>query len=71
MYKVKYYALAKMSDGTVGNCEQFRNTYYTDHEIKNIQIALQNNIDKKYYDRKSNFVVVIMEIELIEGHMEL
>ena len=71
MYKVKYYTLAKLNDGTIGNCEQFRDTYYTEHSIPNIPIALQNNIDRKYDGKKTQYVVMITEILRIDGHMEL
>jgi hypothetical protein len=34
MYKVKYDAYSKSSDGSIGNIIQFRDTYYTEHVIE-------------------------------------
>jgi hypothetical protein len=70
MYKVRYYTVAKMNDGTCGNIEQFRNTYFTENEIQDIPKELQNTLDVMYSNRKTTFVPVIMEIELLEGHGE-
>ena len=71
MYKVKYYTVAELNDGSRGNIEQFRDIYYTDHNIENIPMALQNNVDRMYYKRKNRFMSIILEIEFIEGHMEI
>jgi len=70
MYKVKYEALAKMSDGSCGNITQFRNTYYTEHKIEDIPKELQRALDIIYESRKTKYVPFITEIEYIEGHGE-
>jgi len=70
MYKVKYYTLAKTNDGTIGNCEQFRDTYYTEYKIEDIPNELQKVLDNKYCNSKNKFVPVIMGIESITGHGE-
>ena len=67
MYKVKYYALAKCGDGTVGNILQFNNTYYTECEIADIPKVLQRAVDVIYNNK---YIIVIESIEKIKGHCD-
>lgn len=70
MYKVKYDAYSKSSDGSVGNIVQFRDTYFTEHKIEDIPTELQRVLDIMRENKKYKFVPFIIEIEYIEGHGE-
>lgn len=65
MYKVNYYTLCKMQDGSVGNIKQFDNVWYTEQEIEIMQTELQRVVDIMYNDK---YQPVIMSIERIKGH---
>lgn len=65
MYKVNYYTLGKMQDGSVGNIKQFDNVWYTEQEIEIMQTELQRVVDIMYNDK---YQPVIVSIERIKGH---
>jgi hypothetical protein len=68
LYKVDYYTLAKNKEGKIGNIEQFRNTYYTEHRLELIQPELERVLNIMYGSEK--FHPVLTNIELIKGHGE-
>lgn len=68
MYKVEYYTLFKGKDGKVGNIEQFKNTYYTEHNLDSIQGELERVL--RIIHEGDKYHPVITNIELIKGHGE-
>jgi NRPS condensation-like uncharacterized protein len=70
MYKVRYDAYSKSSDGSIGNIVQYRDTYFTEHKIEDIPKELQKVLDIIREDKKYKVVPFITEIEYIEGHGE-
>ncbi len=66
MYKIDYYTLSKMSDGSLGNIKQFSDTWYTEQDISSHQKELERVLDIMYKPNK--FYPVITNIQKIEGH---
>lgn len=60
-YKVEFYTLSKMKDGSIGNCIQNRGVCYTELSISEIQIKLNEHLVKK------NQISVIEKIQTITG----
>lgn len=60
-YKVEYYKLALMGDGTHGNIIQGSGTAYTDEPIERIPTLIND------YLKKENRVSVVTNIERVKG----
>ena len=60
-YKVNYYKLAKMKDGSIGNIPQGHGVVYTDSEIKIIEFVINKRLEEKKQ------ICVVQSIEKIEG----
>lgn len=60
-YKVDYYTLALMKDGTAGNIKQGTGTVYTDNDIELIPLTLNEHL------RSKKRIGVVTKIEEVEG----
>jgi hypothetical protein len=60
-YKVKYYTLAKMDDGSIGNVRQSGGEFYTDIDLAHIQTRIDGKLESKKQ------VAIITNIEKKKG----
>lgn len=63
MYKVEYFTLALMEDGTSGNIHQGRGVCYTDLELADVESALNR------YLKTRRRCGVVTRVEKVDGHV--
>lgn len=66
MWKIDYYTLAICEDGAIGNVKQYEDTWYTECEVGEVSIKLQEIVD--LIKGNGKYRPVITCYKQIKGH---